>query len=626
MIGTTIDRYKILEELGHGGMSVVYRATDTTLERDVAVKVLHSHLAKKLENRRRFHREAKAIARLRHPNILSIFDYSSEDAQRAFIVMEFVDGLNMREFIAMHGPPPVEMVALIGVEIANALSAAHDHGIIHRDLKPENIMISGDGELKLMDFGIAHVIDAETMTQTGSLLGSPGHMAPEMIEGERVGPLVDVFALGTVLYWLATGKLPFDGSNAPQVLKKVLEGNCEPPDVVEPRVGADFSRIILKCMSHDPGERFGSAREVRTVLEDFLDDGLAFEAPETDLPAYFTSPQRWTEVFLEDVEDRLVRRAEQALDENDIPRATDLFNRVLAYDPNDPRVHRFLERLHRKRIANRLALSTLFIALIGGIVFLIVSSTDPSHEPEPALEREVVDTAEVQAAVVEAQSRAAQISEAESMGKTLAMDVRRLAREFKPRAPAKVVNEIPRLTSPNTRVILNTSTPDAGMSPDAEAEVQTWLYRFRLAPAAAELSVNGQTLTSFEASQGIELPEGRYTLTARSKGCKTWRRGLVVDGPQNERMDVVLEWEAGLVRVLTDVDSVVYLGDDTRDIARRVSARKPATFRFDFGDADQESARPVVFRVAPARDMTRLQRHRVTVRPGNVENLNLSFQ
>ena len=270
MIGTSVDRYRIVEELGHGGMSVVYRGVDSALERDVAVKVLHNHLAKKAENRQRFHREAKAIARLRHPNILEIYDFSSADAERSYIVMEYVEGENLRQFAARTGHPPPEVAALICLEIAYALEHAHDHGIIHRDLKPENVMVSSGGELKLMDFGIAHVIDAETMTATGSLMGSPAHMAPEIIDGQRADVRADVFALGTVLYWLAAGRLPFEGANAPQVLRKVLEGDCEDVESVDPRTGQQLGAIVRRCLATDPDDRYESVLAVRRELADFI--------------------------------------------------------------------------------------------------------------------------------------------------------------------------------------------------------------------------------------------------------------------------------------------------------------------------------------------------------------------
>ncbi len=628
MIGTTVDRYKIVEELGHGGMSVVYRGVDTSLERDVAVKVLHNHLARKLENRKRFHREAKAIARLKHPNILSVFDFSSEDAERSYIVMEFVDGLNLREFLTVHGPPPPEMVALIGAEICKALSNAHDHGIIHRDLKPENIMVSGAGELKLMDFGIAHVIDAETMTQTGSLLGSPAHMAPELIEGEKVGPRVDIFALGTVLYWLATGELPFDGTNAPQVLKRVLEGTYVEAEDLDGRVGHELSGIISRCMSHQPEDRYATVREARDALLEFCEECETLDAPELELRRYLTTPERWSEAFLDDIEERLLTRARRELGRKNVALATRLFNRILAYDPENPEVLKHLSALHRREWATRavgIAVAVV-LAVIAVVYFFDAKPAAPRVDDGPsdlaAVEDGSREAESITALSVQAAAQSALETQAIETGASVAESAVSVTMAVDNRSTVMVT---PALIKTPTFVRPAAEETDMGRE-EADMDAPSWLYKFHLVPAAAELNIDGRTIGSFEALKGIELEEGRYHLTARSRGCKPWRELLVVDGPQQRRMPVVLEWEKGVVKVLSDVDSVVYLGDQTTDIARRLSARKPATFQFDFGDADQKSIKRVVFRIAPANDMTKVERHRVVVRPGNVENLNVSFR
>jgi serine/threonine-protein kinase len=311
MIGTSISRYDILEELGQGGMSVVYLARDTGLNRQVAVKLLHSHLANKPENRKRFRREAEAIARLRHPNILDVYDVSDAAGERSFIVMEYVEGMNLRQFIEHHGPPPAEVACLIGAQICNALAHAHQHGVIHRDLKPENIMISTAGAVKLMDFGIAHVIGAETMTRTGSLIGSPAHMAPEMIDGEQVDERADIFALGTVLYWMSTGRLPFSGENTPQVLRNVMECRFEPPELVEPKISHDLARIIGRSLRLEPAERFASVEALKRELFAAV-HAVGLEDADAILNAYFADPDAYLPEFERDIVPRLIGCARRA--------------------------------------------------------------------------------------------------------------------------------------------------------------------------------------------------------------------------------------------------------------------------------------------------------------------------
>ena len=182
MIGTTLEKYEILEEVGQGGMATVYRARDLRLGREVALKVLHPHLARQEEARRRFRREAQAVARLRHPAILEIYDYSGEEVPTAYIATEFIRGESLRDHLERRAPELPEVGMMIAVQLLGALQHAHENGVIHRDVKPENVLIGHDGGIKLADFGIAHLADGQGMTVTGTLLGSPAHMSPEQIQ------------------------------------------------------------------------------------------------------------------------------------------------------------------------------------------------------------------------------------------------------------------------------------------------------------------------------------------------------------------------------------------------------------------------------------------------------------
>src|SRR5207237_7288085 len=175
---------------------IVYRAQDETLKRVVAIKVLHQHLAAEPESKARLEREAQAVAKLRHDNILEIFDYSGLDSQSAYIVTEFIDGQTLKQFLTGHPLRHPELAALISIEVCRALAHAHGVGVLHRDVKPENIMIREDGLLKLMDFGISQIVDAQRMTVTGQLLGSPAYMAPEHVEGRPLDFRTDVFSVG----------------------------------------------------------------------------------------------------------------------------------------------------------------------------------------------------------------------------------------------------------------------------------------------------------------------------------------------------------------------------------------------------------------------------------------------
>src|SRR5512146_2452211 len=293
LVGRQIGRYRILEQLGSGGMSVVYKGLDTALEREVAVKVLHPHLAGREESRRRLAREAKAVAKLRHPNIVEVFDFSTLEAAEAYIVTEYIRGPTLRAFCEAQRFHPPEIAAMVVHELAAALAHAHEAGVIHRDLKPENVMVRDDGVLKLMDFGIAKIIDRdEKMTMTGALVGSPAHMAPEIVEGEEAGPEADVFSLGTMLYLFATGRLPFSASNTTATLRKILEGAFDDPRQIVATVSDELAEIIATCLMRQPKDRYPNAGKLRDMLSEYL-TGLGLTRVGEELQRFFQDPKAY---------------------------------------------------------------------------------------------------------------------------------------------------------------------------------------------------------------------------------------------------------------------------------------------------------------------------------------------
>ena len=349
LVGHRIGRYRIGEQVGSGGMSVVYKGLDTALQREVAVKVLHPHLAGKEESRRRLAREAQAVAKLRHPNILEVFDFAAGDSENAYIVTEFIRGQTLREFAEKRAFDPPEIAAMAIHEIAAALAHAHEAGIIHRDLKPENVMVRDDGFIKLMDFGIAKILDREDrMTMTGALVGSPAHMAPEIIEGAEIGPEADVFSLGTMLYYFATGNLPFVGPNATATLKKILDGTYEDPRKLAPAVCDRLGEIIATCLARKAPLRYRDARQLQHAVGEYLAE-LGISHPGEELGWFFLDPPAYrAQLTSRLVEDRL-RRAETHLAEHQLAKALGCLNHVLALDANNARAAGLLERMNRNK-------------------------------------------------------------------------------------------------------------------------------------------------------------------------------------------------------------------------------------------------------------------------------------
>ena len=333
---TSVEKYELLQEIGRGGMATVYRARDTRLQRLVALKVMHPHLQGSKEARARFAREALTVARLRHPGLLEIFDYSGEDSEVSFIATELLTGPTLKRFAELHPQIPAEVAACMGLQMAGALAAAHEAGVIHRDVKPENVMIH-EGRLKLTDFGIAQLLDAQGMTTTGQVLGSPGHMAPEQIEGKDCTASSDLFALGTVLYLLATGELPFVGRNPHQVLKQIVEGKYRDPLLVRPAVGARMAAVLRRCLEVDPKARYDSVERLSQDLRDFVAE-MGIADPDATLRLYLESPEDFATTFNKEVIERQADLGEVAARAGDYTKAREYWNRVLSMDETNARV------------------------------------------------------------------------------------------------------------------------------------------------------------------------------------------------------------------------------------------------------------------------------------------------
>jgi eukaryotic-like serine/threonine-protein kinase len=367
-------KYELLEEIGHGGMATVFRARDRRLGREVAIKLIHRHLRDNPEVAERFGREATAVAKLRHPNIVEVYDVSDADEAERYLVVELIRGMTLRERLRHDGPLPPEVAAAVAHEIGAGLEHAHHQGVIHRDVKPENVLIElgssgADGgertgvRVKLTDFGIAKLLDAQGVTSTGQVLGSPAHMAPEQIDGSVVDARTDVFALGVLLYEAMAGKLPFSGEHPAQVLRRVLDGDFVPPERHDAKIGANYSRLITRALAHDPAQRFPSVQAMMDALTAEL-AVLGFTKFQPLLDAVTRPDPTLSDRLVE----HLVERGSQARAEGRIAAAADYFGRALAYRPGDRQLLRRvsgLERDRQLRRAGRWAVTGVALAALG---------------------------------------------------------------------------------------------------------------------------------------------------------------------------------------------------------------------------------------------------------------------
>jgi serine/threonine protein kinase len=276
-VGSRIGQYEVLSALGAGGMGEVYRARDSRLGRDVALKILPDRLAANAERRARFEHEARTVAALNHPNIVTIYSVE-EDGGTRFLTMEIVDGQTLDELVPPQGLP-LPALLRYAIPIVDAVSAAHDRQIVHRDLKPSNVMVTREGRVKVLDFGLAkfsqtpaldetaQTMTARPVTSIGQVIGTSAYMSPEQAQGQRIDHRSDVFSLGILLYEMATGVRPFTGDTAMAVLAAIVKDAPQPITQLRPGTSRDLERIIDRCLEKDPERRLQSARDLRERLE-----------------------------------------------------------------------------------------------------------------------------------------------------------------------------------------------------------------------------------------------------------------------------------------------------------------------------------------------------------------------
>ncbi|OJX41368.1 MAG: hypothetical protein BGO78_01145 [Chloroflexi bacterium 44-23] len=263
------NRYQLLQTLGSGGMAVVYRAKDLNLERFVAVKILRPDFSKDEEFRKRFHQEAKLVANLSHPNIVTVHDFGL-DGEHLFIIMEYVPGTNLKTLIREKTVIPINEANDLMIQAAAGVGYAHRAGLVHCDVKPHNMLVTPDGHLKVTDFGISRALATIRPDERSTVVwGSPQYLSPEQSSGEPPSPASDVYSLGIVYYEMVTGRLPFYSKDATELTRMHKEAVPVPPSLLNPQLSPELEQIILKVITKEPSGRYRSAEQFSRVLQNY---------------------------------------------------------------------------------------------------------------------------------------------------------------------------------------------------------------------------------------------------------------------------------------------------------------------------------------------------------------------
>jgi serine/threonine protein kinase, bacterial len=286
--GALLDgRYRVATKIATGGTSTVYRGLDTRLDRPVALKVMDSRYAGDQQFLTRFRLEARTVARLKDPGLVAVYDQGL-DARHPFLVMELVEGGTLRELLAERGPMPPHAVAAVLRPVLGGLAAAHRAGLVHRDVKPENVLISDDGDVKIVDFGLVRAVAEAGITSTSVILGTAAYLSPEQVRDGTASPRSDVYAAGIVAYELLTGQTPFTGDSALSVAYQRLDADVPPPSTVINGVPTQFDELVGRATARDPAERYADAQDMGTELEAIVEE---LQLPEFRVPTPRNSAQ-----------------------------------------------------------------------------------------------------------------------------------------------------------------------------------------------------------------------------------------------------------------------------------------------------------------------------------------------
>jgi serine/threonine-protein kinase len=547
-----VTKYELFEELGHGGMATVYRARDKRLGREVAIKVIHPHLRDAREVVLRFNTEARAVAKLHHPNIVEVFDVSDPDEPEQYLVVELLRGTTLRKLLQERRAMPPEVAAVVALELLGALAHAHVNGVVHRDIKPENVLIAhtpssggtGIGEgvvvVKLTDFGIAKLLDAQGVTSTGQVLGSPAHMAPEQIEGGEVDPRADVFGLGVLLYECMVGHLPFEGANPAQVLRRVLEGRYPEAQRERAVVGAQWSALLDRALAHQPDHRFADANAMRDSIVAEL-ARLGISAPARELEGWLADPKAYEASHAKRMIEKLCSLGNEARKRGQVLGAAADYNRALAHAPNDPQLLRLVAAMNRAeanaRLLRRMGVALFVMLGLGSVAFAIGRQVRAHSGPKATSTRSATSALMASASLTLPE---APLASANLPASAAASASTRPPAQASASSPQRI--NVPRLTE---RVITLRLQP----------------------PMGVRLSIDGESTRDVSTGETLRLDSSAHNLSFTCDVCISVQQ-TVAAGDRDEMLTVAVPIKPATLDVQGDLDKTYQLVEDPQLVIR----------------------------------------------------------
>lgn len=559
MIGTVIDKYEILQKIGEGGMATVYRARHLTLQREVALKILHPHLSSTSRNRQRFEQEARAIERLEHTNILKIIDFSGHDKRDCYIVTEFIEGISLQELLKerkMYPNPQKhrlvsEIVALIGLKLLSALEYAHNKGIIHRDLKPANVMLRRDGTVKLMDFGIAKILDEGNLTVTGTLIGSPAYMSPQQALEQPIDLRSDFFSLGTLLYHLVTGQLPFNGSNSSIILKNIIENNHTPANVLFQDISTELSDLLEALLQTDPNARPSTHEDICTRLhQTLMEAGISEKEENWSLRYWLSDTEGYEQRLQKEIIESLLEQGKSYMEQGAHLEAHNMFNRLLAIDEENEQVPLLIDQMYQndepiaedvKQTPYWLIASIILLLCGGGLIYTQIS-TPPPRTQSPV----VASNPSIKPPPIEFPKES--IPEEEKVSKQSPpekIEKEVIAPEKKENKPKKIV---PRVDLIQKKKLPPKKTIEPIQLPDGELTItvlNSW----------ADVWIDGKKIGRTGSIQPINLKPGSHEIRLENEYALPYKKNFTISSGEKTKLEVSLEYKPATIVIPDQIEA-----------------------------------------------------------------------